>query len=80
MTRKRYIKLLMACGFDRNSAEGLARCAREILCRSYRADAESWERVYRDMALHTRSEFVRGLRLTRTNIFRRALYGEVAHE
>lgn len=80
MTRKRYIKLLMACGHGRNDAKDFARCAREILCRSYRADAELWERVYRDMALYTRSEFVRGLRLTRANIFRRALYGEVTHE
>lgn len=50
MTRKRYIKLLMACGHDRNNAEDWARNAREVMNWSYRADAEFWERVFRDMA------------------------------
>lgn len=80
MPRKRYVKLLMACGHDKNSSEDWARSAREDIKRSYRADAESWERAFRGMARVARGEFVRGLRLARANIFHRALYGGVAHE
>lgn len=80
MTRKRYIKLLMACGHDRNSAEDWARDAREVMDRSYRVDVEAWERVYRDMARVAATEWSRVFRLACADILHRALYGEAAHE
>lgn len=80
MTRKRYIKLLMACGHDRNSCKDWARNAREVMDCSYRVDVEAWERVYRDMARAAVFEWLRVLRLDKANILHRALYGEVAHE
>lgn len=80
MTRKRYIKLLMACGHDRNSAEDWARDAREVMDRSFRVDVEAWERVYRDMARVALGKFSRDIRLSRADILHRALYGEVIHE
>lgn len=80
MTRKRYIKLLMACGYDRNSSEDWARNAREVMNQSYRADAESWERVFRDMARVAPTEWSRNFRLVKANLLHRALYGEAAHE
>lgn len=80
MTRKRYIKLLMACGHDRSSAEDWARNAREVMNRSYRADAEAWERVFRDMARVAATEWSRAFSLIKADLLRRALYGEVAHE
>ena len=80
MTRKRYIKLLMACGHDLNNAEDWARNAREVMNRSYRADAEFWERVFRDMARVAATGWSRNFRLVKANLLHRALYGEVAHE
>lgn len=80
MTRKRYIKLLMACGHDRNSAKDWARHAREVMERSYRSDAEAWERVYRDMAQVAATGWSRAFRLIKADLLHRALYGEVAHE
>lgn len=80
MTRKRYVKLLMACGHSRNDAENWARNAREVLNRSYRADMESWERVYKDMAQASRIWWLRDFHLANVDILHRALYGEVAHE
>lgn len=80
MTRKRYIKLLMACGYDRNSSEDWARHAREVMNRSCRADAEAWERVFRDMARVAATWWSRNFRLVKANLLHRALYGEVAHE
>lgn len=80
MTRKRYIKLLMACGQDRNGSEYWARNAREVMNRSYRTDAEAWERVFRDMARVSATERLRAFRLIKADLLYRALYGEVAHE
>ena len=80
MTRKRYIKLLMACGYDRNSSEDWARNAREVMNLSYRADVEAWEHVFRDMARVALTEWSRNFGLVNANLLRRALYGEVAHE
>lgn len=80
MTRKRYIKLLMACGHGRNNAEDWARNAREVMNRSYRADAEAWERVFRDMARVAATGWSRNFRLVNANLLHRALYGEAAHE
>lgn len=80
MTRKRYIKLLMACGQDRNGAEYWARHAREVMNRSYRADAEAWERVFRDMARVAATEWSRAFELIKADLLHRALYGEVAYE
>lgn len=80
MTRRRYVKLLMACGQDRNGSEYWARHAREAMNRSYRADAEAWERVFRDMARVAATGWLRNFRLVKANLLHRALYGEVAHE
>lgn len=80
MTRKRYVKLVMACGQDRNGFEYWARRAREVMNLSYRADAEDWERVFRDMARAAVPEWLRAFRLIKADILRRALYDEVAHE
>lgn len=80
MTRKRYIKLLMACGQDRNGSECWARNAREVMNRSYRADAEAWERVFRNMAWVAATEWSRAFSLIKADLLHRALYGEVAHE
>ncbi len=80
MTRKRYVKLLMACGHDRNNAEYWARNAREVMNLSYRADVEAWERVFRNMARVAPTEWLRNFRLVKANLLHRALYGEVAHE
>ena len=80
MTRKRFVKLLMACGHDRNSSEDWARYAREVVNRSYRSDVEAWESVYRDMARTAATERSRGYRLAKADTLHRALYGEVAHE
>lgn len=80
MTRKRYVKLLMACGYDRNGAEYWARNAREVMNLSYRADVEAWERVFRNMARVAPTEWLRNFRLVKANLLHRALYGEVAHE
>ena len=80
MTRKRYTKLLMACGHDRNGAKDWARYAREVMEHSYRVDAEAWECVYRDMARVAVSEWLRAFELAKANLLHRALYGEVLHE
>ena len=80
MTRKRYVKLLMACGHDRNSSEGWAHDAREVMNQSYRVHMEGWERVFRDMARVAPTEWSRAYRLSKADLLHRALYGEVAHE
>lgn len=46
MTRKRYVKLLMACGFPRNDSQDAAQAVRVTEC-SYRDDMEDWLRVFR---------------------------------
>ena len=75
MTRKRYIKLLMACGYSRNHA---ARCARYVQAyrASYRGDLVCWLAAFQGGAWY---ESVKELRL-KVGILRYALCGEVAHE
>lgn len=46
MTRKRYVKLLMACGLPRNYCQAAAFVARESGS-SYRADCEDWRNSFR---------------------------------
>ena len=50
------------------------------MSRSYRADAEEWERVFMDMARVAKTEWSRTFRLIKADLLHRALYGEVAHE
>ena len=75
MTRKRYIKLLMACGYSRNHA---ARCARYVQAyrASYRGDLVCWLAAFQGGAWY---ESVKELRRNVGNL-RYALCGEVAHE
>ena len=75
MTRKRYIKLLMACGYSRNHA---ARSARYVQAHraSYRGDLVCWLAAFYVGAWY---ESMKELR-RKVNILHRALYGEVAHE
>ena len=46
MTRKRYVKLLMACGLPRNYCQAAAWVARES-GPSYRTDMEDWLNSFR---------------------------------
>lgn len=46
MTRKRYVKLLMACGFPRNDCQEAAQAVRVTEC-SYQDDMKDWLRVFR---------------------------------
>lgn len=46
MTRKRYVKLLMACGFPRNDCQEAAQAVRVTEC-SYQDDMEDWLRAFR---------------------------------
>lgn len=75
MTRKRYIKLLMACGYSRNHA---ARCARYVQAyrASYRGDLVCWLAAFYGGAWY---ESMKELR-RKVNILRYALHVEVAHE
>lgn len=41
MTRKRYVKLLMACGFPRNDCQEAAQAVRVTEC-SYQDDMKDW--------------------------------------
>lgn len=45
MTRKRYIKLLMACGHSRNDAALAARIVQIPPCDSYLGDLKGWADV-----------------------------------
>lgn len=45
MTRKRYVKLLMACGFPRNDCQEAAQAVRATEC-FYQDDMEDWLRVF----------------------------------
>lgn len=81
MTRKRYMKLLMACGQSRNFAAQMARCVRGQLWGwgSYRRDAESWMVVWQSVArlsslVPVKVEFRR-----RAAILRQALRKGAAH-
>lgn len=75
MTRKRYIKLLMACGYSRNH---VARCARYVQAYrvSYRGDLVCWLAAFYGGAWY---ESMKELR-RKVNILRYALHVEVAHE
>ena len=50
MTRKRYVKLLMACGFPRNDCQEAAQAVRVTEC-SYQNDMKDWLSVFRWLAL-----------------------------
>lgn len=79
MIRKRYIKLLMACGYPRRDCEEGAREAR-ITCGTYRQHLELWETSLRIVAANCPVECEAQFRRRAADILRRALYGEVAHE
>ena len=79
MTRKRYIKLLMACGFPRGECKEAAKAAR-ITRDSYRQDLECSETSLRIVAANCAVEYEARFRRRAADILRRALYGEVAHE
>lgn len=79
MTRKRYIKLLMACGFPRDECNEAARSAR-ITRDSYRQNLECWETSLRIVAANCAVEYEAQFRRRAADLLRRALYGEVAHE
>lgn len=55
MTRKRYVKLLMACGFPRNDCQEAAQAVQVAAC-SYRADMEDWLRVFRCRKVFRRTD------------------------
>lgn len=54
MTRKRYVKLLMACGFPRNDCQDAAQAVQATEC-SYRADMEDWLGVFRCRRIFNRT-------------------------
>lgn len=74
MTRKRYVKLLMACGYSRNHAAWSARNVQTHRA-SYRGDLVCWLAAFSGGAWCESKELRR-----KANILRYALYGEVAHE
>lgn len=75
MTRKRYVKLLMACGYSRDDAAWSARDVQAHRA-SYRGDLVCWLAAFYGGAWY---ESMKELR-RKANILHRALYGEVAHE
>lgn len=75
MTRKRYIKLLMACGYSRDHAAWTARNVQANRA-SYRGHLVCWSAAFYGSA---RYESTKEL-WRKADILRRALYGEVAHE
>lgn len=79
MTRKRYVKLLMACGFPRGECNEAAMAAR-IVRDSYRLDLECWETSLRIVAANCAMEYEAQFRQRAADILHRALYGEVPHE
>lgn len=72
MARKRYVKLLMACGYSRDDAAWSARDVQTHRA-SYRGDLVCW------LAAFSGGAWYEELR-RKANILHRALYGEVAHE
>lgn len=74
MTRKRYVKLLMACGYSRDHAAWSARNVQTHRA-SYRGDLVCWLAAFSGGAWYESKELRR-----KANILRYALYGEVAHE
>lgn len=75
MTRKRYIKLLMACGVSRKCAAWATRCVQASRV-SYREDLACSLGSLRAGVLPVSAEEL----CRRIEILLRALYGEVAHE
>lgn len=75
MTRKRYIKVLMACGVSRKYAAWAARCVQAYRT-SYREDLVCSLESLRAGVLPVSAEEL----CRRIEILHRALYGEVAHE
>ena len=75
MTRKRYIKLLMACGYSRDHAAWSARNVQANRA-SYRGDLGCWSAAFYGGAWYGSTKELR----RKVNILRYALYGEVAHE
>lgn len=79
MTRKRYIKLLMACGYSRNRCKRFAEVAREF--GSYCGDLIDWAHGFSDVARNRfEDEAVRKRYRRSANILRYALHVEVLHE
>lgn len=75
MTRKRYIKLLMACGYSRNHAARSARYVQAYRA-SYRGDLVCWLAAFQGGAWYESAKELR----RKVGILRYALCGEVAHE
>ena len=79
MTRKRYIKLLMACGYSRNRCKRFAKVAREF--GSYCGDLIDWAHGFSGVSRNRfEDEAVRKRYRRAAAILKRALCGEVAHE
>lgn len=79
MTRRRYVKLLMACGFPRDECKEAAKAAR-ITRDSYRQDLECWETSLRIVATNCAAEYEARFRRRAADLLRYALHVEVAHE
>ena len=79
MTRKRYVKLLMACGFPRGECNEAARAAR-ITRDSCQRDLECWEASLRIVAANCAVAYEATFRQCAADLLHRALYGEVPHE
>lgn len=75
MTRKRYIKLLMACGYSKDHAAWSARDVQAHRA-SYRGDLVCRLAAFYGSAWYESTKELR----RKADILRRALYGEVAHE
>lgn len=79
MTRKRYIKLLMACGYSRNRCMRFAGVARAF--GSYFGDLIDWAHAFSGVARNRfEDEAVRKRYRRSANILRYALHVEVLHE
>lgn len=79
MTRKRYIKLLMACGYSRNRCKRFAKVAQEF--GSYFGDLIEWAHGFSAVSRNRfEDEAVRKRYRRSANILRCALHVEVLHE
>ena len=79
MTRKRYIKLLMASGADRNQAIRNARYVQAYRA-SYRGDLVCWLSLSFAVMPWAQTDEQRNVLRRRAAILKRALYGEVGNE
>lgn len=79
MTRKRYVKLLMACGCSRDHAAWSARDVQAHRA-SYRGDLVCWLNLSFAAMPWAQTDEQRSVLRRRAAILKRALYGEVAHE